>query len=168
MTEKIQPFVAAARDYVKRAIGADLDGSDTSLAFVDHYIKQSGTLSDAVLALVAPAIGAYFGEVAIAHLGGRWIIASDEPAAWRVELARASLHFSPVGMAACALRGADLEGFDGNFHADPRFADALEEALASAPPIDEEYYYSLTGRLETLEQVQQLLVELDRLARERN
>jgi len=162
MDPQVETFVAAARDYVKRATAAELDGSDTSLAFVDHYIEKSGKVSDAVLELVARAIGVYFGEVVIGRLGGRWIKASDDPANWRIELGEASLHFSPVGMAAEALRQDEVPGYDASFQADPRFAEGLEEALSRTPPVDEKYYYSLTGRLETLEHAVQILVELDR------
>lgn len=162
MDAQIETFVAAARDYVKRATGAELDGSDTSLAFVDHYLQSGGPLTDEVLALVARAIGVYFGQVVLAHLGGRWIKTGDDPAAWRIEIARAGLHFSPVGMAAEAVRAGEVEGYDGSLQPDPRFADAFEEAVSRLQPVEESYYYSLTGRLETLEHAADILLELER------
>lgn len=165
----VQSFVDAAREFVRRAISAELDGSDTSLAFVDHYLDKTRTpdLKDEVLALIAPALGAYFGEVAIARFGGRWVIApGSEPARWRVELEPAELGFFPIGMAAEALAQGELEGYDGSFSTKPEWMEPLAEALAASPPVDEAYYYSLTGRLETLEHALQVLVELARRDRE--
>src|SRR5262245_3623413 len=102
----IDVFVEAARSYVVRAIGVDLDGSEESLAFVDHYLEKAREtkMDDEVLALVAPAFGAYLGQVAIGKFGGRWVLESEDPSEWRVELQPAPLRFFPVGMAAEALR----------------------------------------------------------------
>ena len=170
---RIETFVAAARDYVRRATAAELDGSDVSLAFVDHYLdktRSAGEIKDPVLALVAPAIGAYFGEVAIARFGGRWVLPSDEPSTWSVELAPPDsgvwLQFYPVGMAAEALRHDDVEGYDSSFNARPERMAQLGDLLAAAPPVDENYFYSLTGRFETLEHALEILVELERQRRE--
>lgn len=167
--ENIETFVTAARQYVKRSVGVDLDGSETSLAFVDHYLtatRGQEPVKDDVLALLAPALGAYLGEVAIARFGGRWVCETPEPATWRVELEPVDLRFYPVGMAAEALRLEEVDGYDAVFATRPGLMDALEEALAAAPPVPEDYYYSLTGRLETLEHAVEILVELERQRRE--
>lgn len=171
---EIQPFLDAAGRYVKRALGVDLDGSEESLAFLDHYISGTARkeISDArlgaeVMALLAPALGAYFGEVAIARLGGHWVIDGADPAGWRVELTPAPLNFFPVGMAAEALRGGAVDDYDAAFTTRDDLMGPLMEALEAAPPVDEAYYYSLTGRLETLEHVVDLLVEIERKRRER-
>jgi hypothetical protein len=42
----------------------------------------------------------------------------------------------------------------------------LAEALSASPPVDEAYYYSLTGRLETIEHAIQILLELKRREQE--
>ena len=167
--EAVKGFVDAAHRFVQRALGVELDGSEASLAYVDHYIEKSaraeaagGRIGPEVLALAAPALGAYFGQVAIARFGGRWIIEGDDPATWRVELAPAPLHFCPVGMAAEALRGGELDGYDGSFATRDDLMGPLLQALESSPPVDEAYYYSLTGRLETLAHALDLLVEIER------
>jgi hypothetical protein len=133
---------------------------------VDHYIERTArpgaALKDDVLSLLAPALGAYFGEVAIAKFGGRWTFEGEEPAEWRVELEPIELRFHPVGMAAAALRGDDVEGYDASFSTRSEWMAPLAEALAAAPPVDEAYFYSLTGRLETLAEVVDFLVEIDR------
>jgi hypothetical protein len=165
----VQPFYEAARKYLQRALSVDLDGSEESLAYVDHYIKTTAhqeALKPAVLALVAPALGAYLGEVAIKRFGGRWLAESANPAQWTVELAPAPLTFYPVGMAAEALRGQEVEGYDAAFFAREDLMGSLLEALETVPPVDEEYYYSLTGRLESLTHALDILVELERKKRE--
>ncbi len=170
---EVADFVAALRSYLARAgvskDGAALDGTPTSLAFVDHYVAQTaaGPVNDEVLALVAPALGAYLGEVAIARFGGRWVTEGGDPAAWRVELEPVELRFFPTGMAAEALRHGEVEGYDASFSTRAEWTGPLEEALAALPPVDEQYYYSLTGRFETLEHAVDVLVELERQKRER-
>ena len=165
----VQPFYDAARKYVERALGVQLDDSEESLAYVDHYITQTAraeTLKPEVLALVAPALGAYLGQVAIARFGGKWVTDGD-PAEWRVELEPAPLTFHPVGMAAEALRGEEVEGYDASFSTREELMGPLLEALESAPPVDEAYYYSLTGRLETLAHALDILAEIERRKRDK-
>ena len=165
----VQPFYDAARNYVKRAVGVDLDDSEESLAYVDHYITATAraeALKPEVLALVAPALGAYLGQVAIVRFGGHWVTDGD-PAAWRVELDPAPLTFHPVGMAAEALRGEEVEGYDASFSTREELMGPLLEALEAAPPVDEAYYYSLTGRLETLAHALDILTEIERRKRDK-
>ena len=169
----VQPFYDAARDYVKRALGVELDDSEESLAYVDHYITLTtraeaadSRLRPEVLALIAPALGAYLGQVAIARFGGRWVLEGD-PAEWRIELDPAPLTFHPVGMAAEALRGEEVEGYDASFTTREDLMGPLLEALESAPPVDEDYYYSLTGRLETLAHALDILIEIERRKRDK-
>jgi hypothetical protein len=164
-TEKdVEAFVDAAAAYVRRALNVELDGSEESLAFVDHYASgaRESSLKDELLALVAPALGAYLGQVAIRKFGGRWVLESEDPAAWRVELEPVPLRFWPVGMAAEALRGDDVEGYDASFASSPALMGDLLEQLSRVPPVEHEYYYSLTGRLETLTHAVDILVELQK------
>jgi hypothetical protein len=170
---EILPFLEAVGRYVKRALDVELDGSEESLAYLDHYIDGTARkeasdprLGGEVLALLAPALGAYLGEVTIARFGGKWVIDGADPAGWRVELAPAPLSFFPVGMAAEALRGGSVDDYDASFTTRDDLTGPLSEALEHAPPVDEGYYYSLTGRLETLEHVMDLLVEIERKRRE--
>jgi hypothetical protein len=166
----VQPFYDAARKYVQRAVGVELDDSEESLAYVDHYITSTAraeALKPEVLALVAPALGAYLGQVALKRFGGKWIVEGDDPAGWRVELAAAPLTFYPVGMAAEALRGEEVEGYDASFSTREDLTGPLLEALDTTPPVDEAYYYSLTGRLETLTHALDILSEIERRKRDK-
>jgi hypothetical protein len=167
---ELEPYVRAAADYVRRAVGLELDGSETSLAFLDHYAEQvraSEPMAPDVLALAAASLGAYFGEVVRGRLGGRWQL-SAVPAEWTLTLDAGPLTLHPVGMAAAALVGDEVAGYDASFHTSPERAAPLEEALAAAPPVDEAYYYSFTGRLETLVHAAELLAELEHLAKQRS
>ena len=166
----VQPFYDAARKYVQRAVGVELDDSEESLAYVDHYIDQTAraeALKPEVLALIAPALGAYLGQVAIKRFGGKWTVDGDDPAKWRIELAPAPLTFHPVGMAAEALRGEEVAGYDASFTTREDLMGPLLEALESTPPVDERYYYSLTGRLETLAHALDILTEIERRKRDK-
>jgi hypothetical protein len=158
----VETFVLAAKSYVQRTLNIELDGSETSLAFVDHYAQSARPVKDEILALVAPALGAYLGQIAIAKFGGHWVLESENPAQWRVELSLVPLRFFPVGMAAEAVRGDEVEGYDASFSSTPALMGKLLEALSRVPPVEEQYYYSLTGRLETLAHAVDILTDIAR------
>jgi hypothetical protein len=65
-------------------------------------------------------------------------------------------------MAAAALVGDEVDGYDSSFATRDELMGPLSEALAAAPPVDEHYFYSLTGRLETLAEALDILAELAR------
>jgi hypothetical protein len=173
---RLSALQRAAGEYVRRAIGCEIDSSEESLAFVDHYlgtVRQGGEVRDEALALIAAAVGVHLGEVAIAKYGGAWRGPlpdeggdADDPATWRVELAAAPLSFDPVGMTAEALRRGEVEGYDGALRARPDLSGALEGALVRAAPVSDEYYYSLTGRFEAIGYVVDVLGEVLRLKEE--
>lgn len=161
-----QPRVAeltlAAADYVRRAVGLDLDGSVESLAYVDHYLSQAGEVDERVLPLVAGALGAYFGDVVVAHIGGTWHADSADPGEWLLTLDAVPLSFRPVALAVEALRRASVEGYDATLTTLSTLDGQLSEALAASGPVEEDYYYSLTGRYETIEHAAAILAELRR------
>jgi hypothetical protein len=169
---RIAEFALAAHEYVRRAVALDLDGSVESLAYVDHNLAEVARepVSAQVLALVAPAIGAYFGEVLAAHLGGEWHAAGDDPATWHMAIpgpdGRPLLEVVPVALAAEALAHGEVAGYDATLQPPPELAARLADALARVSPVEEGYYYSLTGRLETIEHVVELLAEMRRPAEE--
>ncbi len=171
MDPRVAPFVEAARGYVRRALGLELDESSESLAYVDHYVrvtrqqKGGAPLEADVLRLAAAALGAYLGQVLIQSFGGAWIIEAGQdtaPERWRVELDPPTLSMYPVALAACALLGEEAPGFDDRITAHFRDAAALQQLLETTVPIDAEFYYSLTGRFEAIEQMREFLAEIDR------
>lgn len=165
---RVAELCCAAREYVERALGTPIDESEESLAFIDHYLNQvreAGDMEDEVLDLVAAALGAHLGELVIARFGGTWCaLGEDEadrrdPANWRVDVACVPLRFDPVGMAAEAVRLGAVEGYDATFSTEPALMEQLSAALMRMAPVSDEYYYSLTGRFETLAYAVDLLGE---------
>ncbi len=172
----------AACDYVQRATGCALDGSEESLAFVDFYLdrlRSDPPQHMAALRLVAYALGVYLGDLAITRFGGRWLAlpipdeegASDpaaSPLSWRVDLDAAPLRFDPIGMSATALAKlnpalADEHAEDDGIALRPgtrSLQASLSEALSRAAPVSAEYYYSFTGRFETLSHIVDLVLDL--------
>lgn len=178
----------AAVDYVARATGLALDGSEESLAIVDHYLSRvrpggAQAVKPDVLRLIAGAIGVYLGELFTTRFGGSWrlVTPSDDAAqsdfgslaGWRVELEAAPLLVDPIGMAAESLtfdhQGEKAEDVDLDSDDTPGFTlldsarhlfTPLAEALGRLSPVTSEYYYSLTGRFETLSYIVDLVTDL--------
>lgn len=167
---RLEPFLRSARDYLRRAMGAELDGSETSLAFVDHYLLSQRPPADApiaspVLNLLASALGVYFGEVCRAHLpgGGQWQMIGDDPRTYRLQLEASGVAFSPVAMVVTALFGDEVEGWDATVRPPDKWRTMLERVLAESAPVDQDYYYSLTGRFESLGRIGDLIADFERL-----
>ena len=72
----------------------------------------------------------------------------------------ALLSFHPVAMAAEAVRSENLDDYDAAIAAPPDLAGPLADALAAASPVAADYFYSLTGRLETIEHMVEILAAL--------
>lgn len=107
-----------------------LDDSETSLAYVDHYLRTVRRERRApIVALIAAEAGAYYGELVRTQMGGTWIGDGDDPRRLRLLLRDQFLHFSPVDQAWEALlgpRGSDEDG-DGDGDADDADASRLPE-----------------------------------------
>ena len=159
---RVAEFALAAGEYVRHCLHVELDGSSESLAYLDHYVSQIGGVSDPLLALTAAAVGAYFGEVAISRFGGSWRADDVDPAAWTITLEAAPVRFRPVAMAAEAIRKEELEDWDAAIKVPSAWESAVAEALEAAGPVEAEYFYSLTGRIETIEHTVDVLTELRR------
>ncbi|MFO0633804.1 MAG: hypothetical protein U0168_13225 [Nannocystaceae bacterium] len=99
-------LAAAFAEHVQRALGLPLDGSETSLAFVDHYLRtaRDGTRGP-IAALVAAEAGAYYGELVRQLLGAQWIGEGPDPRRPRSLLEHQFLHFSPIDQAHEILAG---------------------------------------------------------------
>lgn len=92
---------------------------------------------------------------------------SGDPRAWRLQLAAAPVVCDPIGMAASALRELDELGEDSGadevgFAVPSAYSEPLHEALARVPPVEVSYFYSLTGRFETLSYAVEILADLQR------
>jgi hypothetical protein len=129
---------------------------------LDHYLRTvdmvGGTTPEqaATLQLVISTAGAYFGEVVRRRMGGRWEL-STEDVEWRIVLPT-GLNFAPMGFVAAAIAQADLDDLDSEFDAPPRMKPYVQRALERMGEVSLEDYYSLCGRLDTLEHVHEVLV----------
>ncbi|HEU4732350.1 MAG TPA: hypothetical protein VFT22_30860 [Kofleriaceae bacterium] len=153
---RVREYADQAVAYVQRALGLKLEYDSDTLPILDHYLRTVPDDQPAALQLVVATSGAYFGEVVRQRLGGRWETGEQE-AEWRVVLPT-GLHFSPAGFVACAIARADLDDLDSEIGAPPRMLPYVQQALARMGDVSIDDYYSLCGRLDTLEHVHEVLV----------
>lgn len=153
---RVREYADQAVSYVQRALGIQLEYDSNTLPVLDHYLRTVPEDQPAALQLVVATSGAYFGEVVRQRLGGRWELA-DKEAEWRIWLPT-GLNFSPVGFVAAAIARADLEDLDSEIAAPPRMLPYVQRALARMGEVSVDDYYSLCGRLDTLEHVHEVLV----------
>ena len=155
---RVREYADQAVSYVRRALGIQLEYDSNTLPVLDHYLRTVPDDQPAALQLVVATSGAYFGEVVRQRLGGRWELA-DQEAEWRVVLPT-GLNFSPAGFVAAAIARADLEDLDSEIAAPPRMLPYVQRTLARMGEVTVDDYYSLCGRLDTLEHVHEVLVAL--------
>ena len=155
---RVHEYAEQAVEYVRRALGVKLEYDSDTLPLLDHYLRTvpQGEDQAAARQLVILTSGAYFGEVVRRRLGGRWETAEKE-AQWRVVLPT-GLHFSPLGFVASAIMRTESEDIDAAIDAPPRMRPYLQQALQRMGDVSEEDYYSLCGRLDTLEHLHEVLV----------
>ncbi|MEY4510819.1 MAG: hypothetical protein RLZZ450_2941 [Pseudomonadota bacterium] len=147
--------------FVKRALRIELDYTPETLPILDHYLREAqGVERDEIINLVAPAAGAYFGEVVRRQLGpSRWHWVSDEFDDCRIEFDRCFLSFNPIGSALEAVLGAEAEGYGSTLALLPEDQNLVRESLERTGEVSEDDYYRLAVRFEVIEQVVALLVE---------
>jgi hypothetical protein len=153
---RVREYADQAVSYVRRALGIQLEYDSNTLPVLDHYLRTVPEDQPAALKLVVVTSGAYFGEVVRQRLGGRGEIA-DKEAEWRIVLPT-GLNFSPLGFVAAAIARTELEDLDTEIAAPPRMLPYVQRALARMGEVSIDDYYSLCGRLDTLEHVHEVLV----------
>ena len=119
-----------------------------------------------MLDLLAPAAGAYFGEVVRRQMpGSRWYAPEGDYPAHRLEFDPFFLCFNPIGIAREALI-THAEGYGAHFQVLDDARDAVRHSLdnAEVSPAD---YYTLSVRLEAIEQIADLLSAMESGKRER-
>jgi hypothetical protein len=156
---RVREYADQVVEYVRRALGLTLEYDSDTLPLLDHYLRtlsEVGSEQPATVQLVVTTAGAYFGEVVRRRLGGRWEIGGED-IEWRVVLPT-GLNFAPAGFVAAAIAMADLDDLDSEFDAPPRMRPYVQRALERMGEVSVEDYYSLCGRLDTLEHVHEVLV----------
>jgi hypothetical protein len=158
---RVREYADQAVAYVQRALGIKLEYDSNTLPVLDHYLRTVPGDQPAALQLVVATSAAYFGETVRQLLGGRWELGSEatptQNAAWRVVLPT-GIHFSPAGFVAAAIAKADLDDLDSEIAAPPRMLPYVQQALSRMCEVSVDDYYSLCGRLDTLEHVHEVLV----------
>lgn len=156
--------------HVKQRLSIDLDGQQETLSVVDFFIQDvlreegRGTqlpVGDPrrthMIHLMAPTIGAYFGEVLCRVFPCRWRLKSENPRDWLLEFDHVPLRFNPAGAAAEAIAEELIEIWSGSIATSPEEMQALGERLAAAPPVSENEFFALTTRFEVLQIAQEWL-----------
>lgn len=154
----VEEYAGRTVEYVRRALGVSLEYDSDTLPLLDHYLGTVPADRPEMIELVVATAGAYFGEVVRRLIGGRWDGTTEEVAEWRIILPT-GVQFSPAGFVAAAItRSEELEDFDSALDAPPRMRPYLADALQRMGDVTEDEFYSLCGRLDTLEHVHEVLV----------
>jgi hypothetical protein len=153
------PLAERVREPIRRAAQMEADFSVESLAAVDHFVRTLPAQAPAAVAATADDVGCYFGEVLRRALGACWQGSpAEEPRSWRLVFDAVPLSISPVGMAAQAIYEDEVGEYDGALDVPDSLRGSLARALEAMGEVDEAYYYSLTGRFETIQHVLDVLV----------
>ena len=137
---QVAELVAACMRFVASKYKVALDGTPETLSLVDQYVREARTAYETrpeSIELVAPAIGAYLGEVMRQEFAAEWF-AEGSHEAWRLYFRHVFLAFNPVGMAREAITMKEEEGWSAHLTLDPAEREAIEERLAVMPDVDEE------------------------------
>ena len=158
--------------HVKNRFGFELDfGIDTLSVldvFIDAVVKDEceGVMPPTgdrrrahLLHLLAPTVGAYWGEVLRRRFGGRWRFITQEPPNWIFEFEEFFLRLNPAGTAASVIMGERVEEWKSSLVTSPELTGPLLERLAVAPPLPEDQFYSLTAIHETIQIAEEYLKE---------
>lgn len=152
-------YAEQAVDYVTRALEVPLEYDSDTLPILDHYLGTVPSDQEAAVDLVASTSGAYFGEVVRRRIGGSWDLTADDPGGWRLILP-GGLSLVPAALVLAAIYRDDDVELDTSLQAPPKMQPHLEDALERMGQVTEEVYYSLCGRLDTLEHVQAVLLAI--------
>jgi len=182
---EVVEYADQAVQYVHRALGMTLEYDSETLPVLDHYLRSVPAENAAAAHLVAATAGAYFGEVVKRRMGGAWDLPTRDPGSWRLVLPT-GLWFSPAAIALAVIVGADEDGNHGDEATDPE-ADSIAgsdwDASLNAPAplralvaqvldnmadVSHDEYYSLCGRLDTIEHVQAVLAGVASARRSRD
>lgn len=153
--EPVVELALACVQYVQRSTGFELDFEPETLPVVDHYARQARhdlAARPELLHLIAPALGAYFGEVLRRHLHGFWLVPSANYHDWQLCGRAAFLALNPIGVGYDALIGGEEhEGPRSALRLAPEDRERVRERFDLLPPVNEDEYFTLCTRLEVVE-----------------
>ncbi len=157
----VEELTLVALDYVHRALAFNLDFSPETLSVLDHYaasVRGDLARNPALAAVLAPALGAYFGEVVRAHLHGFWRIPSANHTDWALCSSVAFLAMNPVAVAYDAIHGSTEHGGPRSIlHVSLEDRTYVDQRLSTLPPVPEDEFFSFSTRYEVFEVVTEAL-----------
>ena len=71
-----------------------------------------------------------------------------------------NVSIAPIALAAEAIHRGEIEGYEADLRVGVAERDGVLAALEHATPVSEDYFYSLTGRFETLQNVLDIVAAL--------
>jgi hypothetical protein len=150
--------------HVKHRLHFELDYTYETLGVLDHFVRLvvadegGGTAPPRghprrahLVHLLAPTLGAYFGEVVRRAYPCRWRTDDGDPAEWALEFDEVFLRFNPLGAAAEALMEQPVETWGGALATSPEETPPLAERLDLAPPLPENEFFALSSRYDVLQ-----------------
>lgn len=153
----VAELIAACNRFVASKYKVALDGTPLTLSLLDQYVRDA---REAVkerpesIDLVAPAVGAYLGEVMRQTFGATWSLPADQinadHDAWRLCFKHVFLAFNPIGVARESLTLTESEGWNAHLTLDPGEAEEIRERLSAMPEVDEEEYYLPSTRFDVI------------------
>ncbi|MBX3215520.1 MAG: hypothetical protein KF850_26010 [Labilithrix sp.] len=150
--DRVAELCAACMRFVASKYKVSLDGTPDTLSLLDQYVREAREAArerPESLELVAPAVGAYLGEVMRQAFRGEWWAEGDYDG-WRLYFTNVYLAFNPIGVAREAITMTEAEGWGAHLVLDPGERDEIEARLAAMPDVDEEEYYLPTTRLDVV------------------
>lgn len=148
----VAELCAAAMRFVASKYKVALDGTPETLSLLDQYVREAREAYQErpeSIEVVAPAIGAYLGEVMRQTFKGEWF-ADGDYGGWRLYFTNVYLAFNPLGMGREAISMQEEPGWNAHLQLDPGERDEIEQRLAAMPEVDEEEYYLPTTRLDVV------------------
>lgn len=148
----VAELCAACMRFVATKYGVPLDGTPETLSLLDQYVRDAREAArerPESLELVAPAVGAYLGEVIRQTFGAEWWAEGDHDG-WRLYFANVYLSFNPLGVAREAITMTEEPGWHAHFALDPAERDDIAARLAAMPDVAEDEYYLPTTRFDVV------------------
>jgi hypothetical protein len=153
--DQIVELYGVCIEYVRRALGMELDFTDETLPVLDHYLSIARTdLEDRpqLAQVLYGTLGAYFGELVRRRVNGYWVIPNPDFHSWRVCARHVFLSLNPIGVVCEALAQTDDHGGpSAQIRLAPEDRAFVAERLANVPPVPENQYYLLSTRLEAID-----------------
>jgi hypothetical protein len=140
---------------IEQAVGVAPDYTSDTLPLLDHYVEMiPERAAGAVLDLIVPAVGAYFGEVVRRELGGaRWVAPDEDYKAYRLQFEHCFLQFNPIGVALEVIHQDDVPGWSAHYRVHPTERTAVRAAIGRLGSVSVDDYYRFAVRFDVVQAI---------------